>query len=187
MMNDGVNLYIAVSVNGDDDLNAKDWIDFTFYNEHDGGASLEPGDDDVAVDGTGSFNDIFYDFSYPLDTSDGGTSDGQGAAGRQGGSNYFELSHPLDSADDAHDFSLSTGQTVGFILALLIDDNYADLRPYGLAGYTPSEFANYLVTQPAVGGLVMPSNKLEILTPYLALAGLIAAVSTVYVVKRRKD
>jgi hypothetical protein len=38
-----------------------------------------------------------------------------------------------------------------------------------------------------VGGLVMPTNKLEILTPYLALAGLIAAVSAVVVVKRRRD
>jgi len=38
-----------------------------------------------------------------------------------------------------------------------------------------------------VGGLVMPINKLEILTPYLALAGLIAAISTVYLIKRRKD
>jgi hypothetical protein len=38
-----------------------------------------------------------------------------------------------------------------------------------------------------VGGLVMPTNKLEILTPYLALAGLIAAVSAVVAVKRRKD
>jgi hypothetical protein len=37
-----------------------------------------------------------------------------------------------------------------------------------------------------VGGLVIPTNKLEILTPYLALAGLIAAVSAVVVVKRRK-
>ena len=38
-----------------------------------------------------------------------------------------------------------------------------------------------------VGGIASSVNKLEILTPYLALAGLIAAVSTVYVIKRRKD
>ncbi len=40
---------------------------------------------------------------------------------------------------------------------------------------------------PPVGGVVTPTNKLAILTPYIALAGLIAAVSAVYVVKRRKD
>ena len=39
----------------------------------------------------------------------------------------------------------------------------------------------------AVGGISTPVNKLEILTPYIALAGLIAAVSAVYVIKRRKD
>jgi hypothetical protein len=38
-----------------------------------------------------------------------------------------------------------------------------------------------------VGGISTPINKLEILTPYIALAGLIAAVSAIYVIKRRKD
>ena len=40
---------------------------------------------------------------------------------------------------------------------------------------------------PPVGGHVMPINKIVILTPYLALAGLIAVVSTVYIIKMRKD
>jgi hypothetical protein len=38
-----------------------------------------------------------------------------------------------------------------------------------------------------VGGVMVPKNSLEILTPYIALAGLIAAISTVYVIKKRKD
>ncbi|MFC1505739.1 hypothetical protein ACFLQ6_01570 [Thermoproteota archaeon] len=38
-----------------------------------------------------------------------------------------------------------------------------------------------------VGGVVTPTNKLEILTPYIALSGLIALVSAVYVIRRRKD
>jgi hypothetical protein len=38
-----------------------------------------------------------------------------------------------------------------------------------------------------VGGVVSQINKLEIIAPYLALAGLIAVVSTVYLIKRRKD
>jgi len=38
-----------------------------------------------------------------------------------------------------------------------------------------------------VSGLVMSTNKLEILAPYIIVAGLIAAVSTIYIVKRRKD
>jgi hypothetical protein len=38
-----------------------------------------------------------------------------------------------------------------------------------------------------VGGIVMPTNKLEILTPYLALTGLIIAVSAVVVIRKRRD
>ncbi|MFC1505588.1 hypothetical protein ACFLQ6_00800 [Thermoproteota archaeon] len=38
-----------------------------------------------------------------------------------------------------------------------------------------------------VGGISTPINKLEILTPYIALAGLIAVISTVYIIRRRKD
>lgn len=37
-----------------------------------------------------------------------------------------------------------------------------------------------------VGGVVVPTDKLEIMTPYLALAGLVAIVSTVVVAKRRR-
>jgi len=37
----------------------------------------------------------------------------------------------------------------------------------------------------AVGGISTPINKLEILTPYLALAGLIIAVSAVMIKKRK--
>jgi hypothetical protein len=36
-----------------------------------------------------------------------------------------------------------------------------------------------------VGGYVIPVNKLEIITPYLALAGLIIAVSAVIIKKRK--
>jgi hypothetical protein len=39
----------------------------------------------------------------------------------------------------------------------------------------------------AVGGLVMPTNKLEIIAPFAALVGLIVAVSAVVVVKTRRD
>jgi hypothetical protein len=37
-----------------------------------------------------------------------------------------------------------------------------------------------------VGGVVVPRNSLEILTPYIALAGLVAAISTIFVIKKRK-
>lgn len=42
-------------------------------------------------------------------------------------------------------------------------------------------------TREPVGGVLVPINKLEILTPYIALAGLIVAVSAVVVAKKRRD
>lgn len=42
------------------------------------------------------------------------------------------------------------------------------------------------ITPPPVGGVASPVNKAEIIAPYIALAGLIAAVSTVYVIKKRR-
>ena len=48
----------------------------------------------------------------------------------------------------------------------------------------PGTVNQYAVT---VGGVSSPMNKLEIVAPYIAIAGLIAAVSTVYVIKKRKD
>ena len=38
-----------------------------------------------------------------------------------------------------------------------------------------------------VGGVVSPINKLAIIAPYAALAGLVATVSTAYIIKKRKD
>jgi hypothetical protein len=38
-----------------------------------------------------------------------------------------------------------------------------------------------------VGGVATSVNKLAILTPYLALAGLLAILSTVYIIRRRED
>jgi hypothetical protein len=43
------------------------------------------------------------------------------------------------------------------------------------------------ITPPPVGGVASPVNKVEIISPYIALAGLIAAVSTVYIIKKRRD
>jgi hypothetical protein len=49
----------------------------------------------------------------------------------------------------------------------------------------PGYLNTVTIVRCSVGGVVTPVNKLEILTPYLTLAGLIVAVSTVVAVKRR--
>jgi len=61
------------------------------------------------------------------------------------------------------------------------------LLPDGSTSGDPFDAMEVTVNQIAsVGGVTTPVNKTEILTPYLALAGLIAAISTVYVIKKRK-
>lgn len=53
---------------------------------------------------------------------------------------------------------------------------------------TSEEGAAYLYRLPGltVGGLVTPVNKLVIIAPYLTLSGLVAVVSTIFVIRRRK-
>ena len=53
-----------------------------------------------------------------------------------------------------------------------------------LSASDPNMFQDY---DPApVAGVVVPKNSFEILTPYIALAGLFAVISTAYVIKKRK-
>ena len=44
----------------------------------------------------------------------------------------------------------------------------------------------YTIVGP-VGGVASPVNKFDIIAPYVALAGLIAVASTLFIIKRRKD
>jgi hypothetical protein len=152
MMNDGVNLYIGVIITGDGGLGVDDNVRFYFDNNHVGGTSRHLGDDDIIAQGTSTnIGDIFYDGTFDQwDTLFGGTADGQVASSRQGNLNMFELSHPLDDADNAHDFSLSAGQTVGFALTVVIDTNWITNIP-GFGTYAdPSTYANYVIASQAV-------------------------------------
>ncbi|MCJ7761483.1 hypothetical protein MUP59_10155, partial [Candidatus Bathyarchaeota archaeon] len=56
-----------------------------------------------------------------------------------------------------------------------------------LSQQTPNVFQDPEEPAAPVGGVVIPTSKLEILAPFAALAGLIVAVSAVVVVKRRRD
>jgi hypothetical protein len=61
------------------------------------------------------------------------------------------------------------------------DTGYYEIT--SLSAAAPNVFID-VETNP-VGGVVMPTNTLAIIAPYLALAGLVAVVSAVIVVKRR--
>jgi len=199
MMNDGTNLYVAVSISGDDEFGVgpSDGLYISFDNDHGGGTSPQEGDDGLFYYTPPFFDDAFYQVAVgwrrDIDVV-GGTSEAQGGGSRQGALNHFELSHPLDSADDAHDFSLSVGQTVGFGLRIYVDGTGYPLSAYGLGDILdPSNYANYVIASPPpapppapVGGVLVPVNKLDLLAPYLALVGLVGAVSTVFAIRKKR-
>lgn len=125
-MNDGSNLYLAVEVTRSD-LGSSS-VTFSFDNDHDAGF-YEEGDDALIVNTSiVPFYDGFVtklppcDPAYTcigiLDTQLGGTSDGRGIVRNDGTHSFYEVSHPLDTADDGHDFSLRFGKRVGFQMFL---------------------------------------------------------------------
>ena len=129
IMNDDKNLYLAVRfarVAPDANQSAA----FEFDNNHSGGA-IENGDDilinnpfpTIGFHDETRTNDPLECFAAPqfcglFDTDVGGTNDGTGVYANDGTSSIYEFEHPLDSADDAHDFSLSPGDIVGFNLSI---------------------------------------------------------------------
>jgi hypothetical protein len=149
VMNDAENLYLAVRLALSGNFAISTF--FEFDNNNDG--ARDHGDDVVGVTAqhiNGSTNSIFADdFRYfqppahwygPADTDLGGTSDGSGGFEYDGTYFYTEMSHPLDSADDAHDFSLGEGDIVGFMLATRIGDYQTDLNPPWPEGWSDTDF-----------------------------------------------
>lgn len=104
------------------------WIEFD--NDHDG-TLFEVGDDLFGMN-VGPFlaAELFDDFritcpgdppgsaamcsAYDAAATPAGTNDGMAAATNDGRFTVSEMAHPLHGSDDAHDFSLGPGQTVGF-------------------------------------------------------------------------
>ena len=76
---------------------------------------------------------------------------------------------------------LIAGMFVILVLASMAASNYPS---EGLAQITTT-FT--FVRSAPVGGVVVPTDKLALLAPYLALAGLAIVISAVLVVKRRRD
>jgi hypothetical protein len=77
--------------------------------------------------------------------------------------------------------TLSSPEVGTITLVALVGGGTVNLEP------EPFEVTVNQVEPAPVGGISTPINKLEILTPYIALAGLIVAVSTIYIMRRRKD
>jgi hypothetical protein len=114
VMNDATNLYLAVRVL-DATIGASQ-VDIQF------GSRTTEGSEYLGIGRDGSFKDMFVHQVSPntwqpvSDVSYGGTSDGAESEGDSSGYSFYELVHPLNDADDAHDFSLAVPTQVAFNL-----------------------------------------------------------------------
>ena len=174
-LNDEFNLYVLVDAVGDTTQEALDecllWFGFV-----------------QSPPGYTAHVNVFGDGTFP------GTAGYSAAFGFESSSNsptphmIYEFSIPLSLIQIQPGQSITVcspyfkGKSIVYDSATQLDN----IWPKGLAEDDVSTWAilQTSLSRP-VGGVVMSTNKLEILTPYLALVGLVAAVSAVVVVKRR--
>ena len=159
VMNDGGNLYLAAKITDDDfGTNFFDYDVFMFLFDNDNDGVPEKGDDGLfCFSITGPPYDVFYNITepaWPSDAADGGTVGGYHDETGDGSYNYFECVHPLDSSDDAHDFSLKIGDIVGFRVG------YRDNTT--LIGIWPS--SGWCHIKIASGDLVLSGNDVYTIT-----------------------
>jgi hypothetical protein len=176
VMNDGANLYLGVKVlraqlNTGDLGFGLDQVVFEFDNDHNGGPPAD-GDDilllspGVNILGVSTFFDEARTSRLPcpagllcglldVQLNVPGTNDGAGAASNNGSFSFFEISHPLDSADDLNDFSLTPGFTAGFALQV----NLSSVTPFCGSGCSASTF---LPSSGGRGDVVIASAVLSV-------------------------
>ena len=129
VMNDASNLYAAFLVTRSS-LGASS-VDIEFDNDADG--TLYANGDDVLLinPSLGGVYDEYRSDQPPcpsgaicgfLDADNGGTNDGLGATTNNGTYSFYEMSHPLNSNDDNHDFSLAAGDLVGATISVRFCD-----------------------------------------------------------------
>jgi hypothetical protein len=128
-----------------------DLLNFTFDNDHDGLAEI--GDDGLALRFDNLFQDVFNPSGICCHTSQdvfaGGTTDLMAMVTHTNpvpggiGTYTAEYQHPLDSADDAHDFSLAADDVVGFRFAMADGGDASGAFHWPFGG--PSGFADIIV------------------------------------------
>lgn len=174
--NDAANLYLAVKVADDDfgtNVSTRDLFMFHFDNNHNS-VGPEIGDDCLSCVSTSIYSDQFFDGStYQWDGLDGGTYDGVVASSGDGTYNYFELSHPLNSADDAHDFSLTIGDTVGFMMRYADNNTFVGSWPAGASPWTnPTNWHEIKIASSIYqGDLILSDNDVCTITGSFLING----------------
>src|SRR5262245_60532019 len=159
-MNDAETLYLLIQFNRET-ADAGNSAVFEFDNDHSGGPRVN-GDDALVINPSIGLSDVVRSNAPPcptgamcgfLDTSQGGANDGQGAFFNDGVTSVYEFSHPLDSSNDAHDFSLRPGDTVGFTLfirLLAAGGPIADTSFPTVCISCPNLFADIVVADPVI-------------------------------------
>jgi hypothetical protein len=112
VMNDSSNLYIGLRTSAPRPSNSA--LDLFFL-----GAPPDvfgPGSDILHVM-PGTFDDLFFQPAGPYlrDEDYGGTRDGKAVVREADGELVYEVAHPLNSADDEHDFSLTVPSHIQFM------------------------------------------------------------------------
>lgn len=119
IMNDATNLYIALRI---PDTTLTNRVPQIWFDDNHNGL-LEVGEDALFFLGESNPFDLFIQESSSESVNVAvdaplyrGTQDGNVGASGDGSSNSYEFSHPLCSEDAAHDFCVSVGDTLGFLI-----------------------------------------------------------------------
>jgi len=106
-------LYLALTFDRTSAFHPNDFIGFEFDNDNDG---IREDGDDIVLAGAGTQQNVaiaggdYYRFNggnyNGSDVGGGGTIDAVSAWGAIGTTGVFEIRHPLNSGDTAHDFSI---------------------------------------------------------------------------------
>ena len=144
---DDTYLYLATTFDRQGAFHPNDVITFEFDNDNDG--MREDGDDVLLVKPSTAPNvpigvldffrrngatETYYDTYY------GGTNDGVSAWGAVGTKGVFEIRHPLNSSDDAHDFSITPWvwpQTIGIQARVQLEHGAVGSNVYSF-GFKPN-------------------------------------------------
>jgi hypothetical protein len=147
--NDARNLYFAIRAERPQ-LGLFQSMSISIDNDGDGLA--EAGDDRLQVYYANATREVYAGDYFitatglqGFDDRNGGTSDISGAIDTDASSTTFELSHPLDSADDAHDLSIGTRGRLKFAVFLCLGEPETTNCTYTSWPPTPGEFADLVV------------------------------------------
>jgi hypothetical protein len=150
VMNDGVNLYVAVAfLRASADFGSSVALEF----DKDRSGNVSDGDDFIVLTPGVGFSDGVRSTAppcspgalcAPADTDVGGTNDGAGAFHNDGRMSVYELSHPLNSGD-VHDVALQSASTIGMNVFLRLQPtNTAPLFDTNFPAVLNSSPASYL-------------------------------------------